>query len=53
MTEDKHMSFAFGFFMGNLAIVLCIAAIKFAVLVYLGVLFVSIVILVTIESSKN
>jgi len=50
---DKYMYFAFGFFMGNLAIALCLVAIKFAVLIYFGVLFVSCIILVVIESSEN
>jgi len=52
MTDNKYMYFAYGFFMGNLAVVLCLVA-KFAVLVYFGVLFVSVLILVIIESSEN
>jgi len=53
MTDDKYMYFAFGFFMGNMAVALCIAIINFAVLVYLGVLFASVVILAVIESSEK
>jgi len=51
--NNKYLYFAYGFFMGNMAVALGLLFTKLLPLIYLAVLFVSSLILVFLESREN